>query len=312
VVELPESSRHDAVMTVVDAVSKRVHFIPTHTTVTAEGVARLFLHYVWKLHGLPKCVVSDCEPQFVALFTKELYRLLGIRLSSSTAWYPQTDGQTERVNQELDQFLCLFINERQDNWYDLLPIAEFQHNNHVHSATQQPPFLLDTGRIPRMGFGPRQDPSSLEMVNEFTKRMESATEEAKSAIRKAQEDMTRYYNRRRSPAPIFKPGDRVYLDASDIRTIRPSPKLSHRRLGPFEIERQVGPLAYRLKLPHGLRQLHPVFNMVKLSAALDDPIPGRKPQAPPPPIVIDGEPEWEVEEVLDSRWHQRRFQFLIK
>jgi len=83
-----------------------------------------------------------------------------------------------------------------------------------------------------MGFELRQDPSSLEMVNEFTKRMEFATEEAKSAICKAQEDIIRYYNRRRSPAPIFKPGDRVYLDASDIRTTRPSPKLSHRRLGP--------------------------------------------------------------------------------
>ena len=176
-----------------------------------------------------------------------------------------------------------------------------RHNNLCSYWTQQPPFLLDMGRIPHMGFKPRQDPSSLETVNEFTKRIESATEEAKSAIRKAQEDMARYYNRRRSLAPVFKPGDRVYLDASDIRTTRPSPKLSHRRLGPFEIERQVGPSAYRLKLPHGLRQLHLVFNVVKLSAALDDPIPGRKPQAPLPPIIVDREPEWEVEEVLDSR-----------
>jgi len=312
VVELPESSGHDAVMTVVDAVSKRVHFIPTHTTVTVEGAAWLFLHYVWKLHGLPKRVVSDHGPQFIALFTKELYRLLGIRISSFTAWHPQTDRQMECVNQELDQFLRLFINEWQDGWYDLLPIVEFQHNNHVHSTTQQPPFLLDTGQIPCMGFEPRQDPSSLETVNKFTKRMESATEEAKSAIRKAQEDMTRYYNRRRSPAPVFKPGDQVYLDASDIKTTRPSPKLSHCRLGPFEIERQVGPSAYQLKLPHGLRQLHPVFNVVKLSAAPEDPIPGRKPQALLPPIVVDGELEWEVEEVLDSHWHRRRFQFLIK
>jgi len=193
-VELPESSRHDAIMTVVDSVSKRVHFIPTHTTVTAEGVARLFLYHVWKLHGLPKHVVSDRRPQFIASFTKELYRLLGIRLSSSTAWHPQTDGQTERINQELDQFLRLFVNKRQDNWYDLLPIAEFQYNNHVHSATQQPPFLLNTRRIPRMGFEPSQVPSGLETVNEFMERMKSATEEAKSAIRKAQEDMMWYYN----------------------------------------------------------------------------------------------------------------------
>jgi len=128
-----------------------------------------------------------------------------------------------------------------------------------------------------MGFEPRQDPSSLETVNKFIKRMESATEEAKSVIRKAQEDMTRYYNRRRSLAPVFQPGDWVYLDASDIKTTCLSPKLSHCRLGPFEIERQVGLLAYRLKLPLGLRQLHPVFNVVKLSATPDDPIPGRKP-----------------------------------
>jgi len=178
------------------------------------------------------------------LFTKELYRLLGIRISSSTAWHPQTNRQTEYVNQELDQFLRLFVNKQQDNWYDLLPIAEFQHNNHVHSTTQQPPFLLDTGRIPYMGFEPRQNPSSLETVNKITKRIESATKEAKSMICKAQEDITRYYNQRRSPAPIFKPGNWVYLDVSDIKTTCLSPKLSHRRLGLFKIECQVGLIAY--------------------------------------------------------------------
>ena len=125
VVELLKSSEHNAVMTVVDAISKRVHFIPTHMMVTAEETARLFLHYVWKLHSLPKCVVSNRGSQFIASFTKELYRLLGIRIFSSTAWHPQTDGQTEHINQELDQFLYLFVNERQDDWYDLLPIAEF-------------------------------------------------------------------------------------------------------------------------------------------------------------------------------------------
>jgi len=226
-VKLPESSRHDAVMTVVDSISKRIHFVLTHMTVTAEGAARLFLHHVWKLHGLPKRVVSNRGPQFVASFTKELYRL-GIRLSSSTAWHPQTDGQTERVNQELDQFLRLFINERQDDWYNLLSIAEFQHNNHVYSTTQQPPFLLDTGQIPCMGFELSQVPSGLETVNKFMERVKSATEEAKSAIRKAQENMTWYYNQRRTLAPMYKPGDRVYLDVSDIKTTRPSLKLSHR------------------------------------------------------------------------------------
>jgi len=123
-------------------------------TVTVKGAVWLFLHQVWKLYSLPKYVVSDHRPQFIARFTRELYCLLGIKLASFTAWHPQTDRQTERANQELDQYLWLFVNEQQDNWYDLLPMAEFQHNNHVHSATQQPPFLLNTGCIPHMGFEP--------------------------------------------------------------------------------------------------------------------------------------------------------------
>jgi len=100
---------------------------------------------------------------------------------------------------------------------------------------------------------------------------------------------------------MFKPGDQVYIDTSDIKTTCLSLKLSHRRLGPFEIECQVRPLAYRLKLSHGIRQSHLVFNVVKLSATPEDPIPERKPQAPPPSIVVDREEKWKVEEILDSR-----------
>jgi len=133
----------------------------------------------------------------------------------------------ERVNQELDQYLWLFVNKRQDNWYDLLPLVEFQHNNHVHSATQHSPFLLDTGRLPCMGFKPRQNPSSLEMVNKFTERMRIAIEKAKSTICKAQDDMKRYYNHRRTLALVFNPGNKVFLDALDIWTTHPLQKLSH-------------------------------------------------------------------------------------
>jgi len=194
IVELPLFSGHDAVMTVVDSVLKRAHFILMHMTVTVEGAARLFLHQVWKLHSLLKCVISDCRPQFIARFTKELYCLLGIKLVSSMAWHPQTDEQTEHVNQELDQYLWLFVNKQQDDWYDLLSLAEFQHNNRVHSTTQQPPFLLNTRRLSHMEFEPRQNPSCLETVNEFMERMKTAIKEVKSVICKAQDDMKRYYD----------------------------------------------------------------------------------------------------------------------
>jgi len=142
-----------------------------------------------------------------------------------------------------------------------------------------------------MGFEPQQDPSDLEIVNEFMERMRTVIEEAKSAICKAQDDMKRYYNRRRTPAPVFNPGDKVFLDALDIQTTCPSQKLSHRRLGPFVVERRIGPMAYCLKLPYRMKLLHPVFNVVKLTLAPDDPIPGQKTEDHPPPIVIDEEAE---------------------
>ncbi|KAG5730274.1 hypothetical protein E4T56_gene10574 [Termitomyces sp. T112] len=235
-----------------------------------------------------------------------------MKLHTTTAYHPQSDGQTERVNQELEQYLHLFCNERQDNWDELLPDAEFQYNNHVHSSTQMTPFFLDTGQHPCMGFEPQAWPSENDSVNEFVDRMKKAQEEAKAALVKAKEDMAQYYNQRRTPAPIYKPGDRVYLDSSDIKTTRPSQKLSHRHLGPFVVEKKVGPLAYRLKLPAGLHQLHLVFNVVKLFPAPDDPIPGRCPNATPPPVLVNNEEEYEVEEILDSRMFWGRLQFKVK
>ena len=111
IVELPESGGYDTIMAVVDSVGKWLHFIKTVTTITAAGAANLYLCNVWKLHGLPCKVISDRGPQFVALFMKELYQLLGIEAASSTAYHPQTDGQTEQVNQELEQYLHFFVRE---------------------------------------------------------------------------------------------------------------------------------------------------------------------------------------------------------
>ena len=171
----------------------------------------------------------------------------------------------EQVNQELEQYLRLFTNQRQDDWVGLLPSMEFQYNNQVHSSTQHPPFLLDTGRVPRMGFEPDQPWSCMESINEFKDRMTDTLEEAKAALARSKDDMTLYYNQKHTPAPELKAGDMVFLDASDIQTARPSRKLSHCRLGPFPIDGQVGNGTYRLRLPPSMSRLHPVFNVVKLS-----------------------------------------------
>jgi len=192
IIELPQSAGHDSIMFVVDSITKCTHLISTVTTISAAGAAHLFLNHVWKHHGLPQQVVSNRGPQFVAEFIQELYRLLGIKLAATTAYHPQGDGQMEGVNQELEQCLQLFTNQRQDDWVGLLPFAEFQYNNQVHSSTQHPPFLLDTGRVPQMGFEPDQPCSHVEPVNEFRDRMKDTLEEAKAALAKSKDNMTLY------------------------------------------------------------------------------------------------------------------------
>jgi hypothetical protein len=157
-----------------------------------------------------------------------------------TAYHPQTHGQTEHVNQVLEGYLCIFTSRQQDDWDDFLPTGEFQYNNTVHSLTQQTPFMVNTGRHPCMGFKPQQPRSTLESVNEFAEHMVLGIEEAKAALTTAKDEYAMYYNCRREPAPVFAPGDRVWLDGSDIATNRPSSKLSHRHLGPFVVEACVG------------------------------------------------------------------------
>ena len=163
-----------------------------------------------------------------------------------------------------------------------------------------------------MGFEPDQPPSSVESVNEFKEQMENALKEAKAALVKSKDDMAKYYNQRRTPAPDYQPRDKVYLDASNIQTTRPSQTLSHQKLGPFPIVNKVGNNAYPLQLPPSMSRLHPVLNVVKLSPAPEDPIPGRHPLPPPLPEIIDGEEEWVMEEILDSKVINQKLQYLVK
>jgi len=142
--------------------------------------------------------------------------------------------------------------------------------------------------------------------------MRDTLEEAKAALAKSKDDMTLYYNQKRTPAPEFKAGNVVFLDASDIQTTQPSCKLSHQILGPFLIDSQVGNSAYWLCLPLSMGRLHPIFNVVKLSLAPADPTPGCHTSPPPLPEIVDDEEEWVVEEILDSRMVNRKLRYLVK
>ena len=286
-------------MVVVDSVTKRPHFMATNTTVSAEGTARLYYQDVWKLHGLPLQWLHDRGSVFIAGFMRELNRLLGIKTMASTAYHPQTDGQMECINQELETYIRMFCNHHQNDWDELLPSAEFAAANHIHSSIQVTPFVADTSWNPRMGFEPSVDIAD-EDVAAFRDRMEMSLEEAQAALSKAQAEYALYYNRRRDPAPIFQPSDWVLLDASDIQMDRLSKKLDSLCLGPFKVITTVGKATYKLELPPSLRRLHPVFPVVKLLSVPPDPFTSCHQAPPPDPIIVDNVEHFELDEVLDS------------
>ena len=129
ITELPQSHGYNSILIAMDRLSKWAHFIATTSNITSLGVAWLFRDGIWKLHGLPEEVISDRGPQFLLNFMQGLSKILRIKVVALMAYHPQMDGQTERVNQEVEQFLCLFVNQRQDNWYDWLSIAKFAYND---------------------------------------------------------------------------------------------------------------------------------------------------------------------------------------
>jgi len=156
IMKLPVSKGHDSILVVCDRFSKMSHFVATTEKTMAEGLVRLFRNNVWKLHRLLESVILDRELQFVAGLTRELNKMLGIETKLLMAYHPETDGQTERTNQELEQYLRMYINHRQNNWAKWLATAEFAFNNKMHTATKTSPFQVNYGRELRMGFDIRK------------------------------------------------------------------------------------------------------------------------------------------------------------
>jgi len=208
ITKLPVVAGKDVVLVVCDRLSKMTHFVATIERMSAEGLARLFRDNIWKLHGLPESVVSDRRPQFAVELTKELNRMLGIKMKLSTAFHSQTDGQTERMNQELEQYLRFFIEHRQKNWLEWMAAVEFAINNKIHTTTKVSPFMANYGREMRMG-GDIRRKGKVESTVEFVERMKKVHEEAEAALKKTQEEMKRYVDKRRKEIEVWKKGDRV-------------------------------------------------------------------------------------------------------
>src|SRR5260221_14676691 len=161
-------------------------------------------------HRLPEEVISNCRPTFVSNFSHELAALLRVKLTPSTSYHLQTDGQTECVNQEIEAYLQVFVSHRQDDWADWLPLVEFAYNNKVHAATHWTPFELDAGQHPCLGADPMRT-SPVEAADTFARQLDCAQEEAKATLERAADDMKRYYDWNHQAAPEYKVGDRVWL-----------------------------------------------------------------------------------------------------
>jgi len=206
IMKLPVVAGKDAILVVCDRLSKMTHFVATTEETSAEGLARLFWDNVWKLHGLLESVVLDRGPRFAAELMKELNWMLGIKTKLLTAFHPQIDGQTERMNQELEQYLWFFVEHRQKDWPEWLAVAEFAVNNKVYTATKVSPFMANYGKELRME-GDIRRKGKVESATMFVERMKKVQEEAEAALRRTQEEMKKYADRGRKESEVWRKGD---------------------------------------------------------------------------------------------------------
>jgi len=267
---------------------------------SAEGLARLFRDNVWKLHGLPESIILDRGPQFAAGLMRELNKMLGIKTKLSTAFHPQTDGQTKRINQELEQYLRMFIDHRQEQWPEWLGTAEFAYNNKAHSSTKTSPFKANYGQNPRMGFEGRKK-GKYEGAERFIEKIKEIQEEAKAALGKAQADMKKYANKKRSDVDEYRVGDLVMLSTKDLKyqmVGRRTGKLTERFVGPYRVKKIVSSNAIELELLSTVK-IHPVVNVSRVRKYVGQ-VEGQKKEQLLP-VIIEGEEEWEVERILNKR-----------
>jgi len=309
ITKLPVVAGKNVILVVCDRLSKMTYFVAMTEGTSVEGLARLLQDNVWKLHGLLESVVSDRGPQFVAELTKELNRMLGIKTKLSTAFHSQTDGQTERMNQELKQYLRFFIEHRQKDWPEWLAAAEFAINNKVHMATKVLPFMANYGKELRMG-GDIRRKGKVESATEFVERIKKVHEEAEAALKKMQEEIKKYADRGRKETEKWKKGDRVLLSTKDlVFKERPTKKLMERYVGPYVIEEVVSSNAVKLRLLSSMR-IHPVVNVSRI-VRYKKQVKGQK-REEGKPVEVEGVEEWEVEKILNKKKMRGVEKYLIR
>jgi len=310
IVDLPISNGYDSILVFVDRFTKMCHLIPCTKTTTSPEFARMLLDHVIRLHGIPESIVSDRGSIFTSQFWTALSKFLNLGKRLSTAFHPQTDGQTEKMNQTVEQYLRIYCNYQQDDWSNLLSLAEFSYNNARHASIDCSPFYANYGYNPQFNVDLRQFAKyPVPAAKEMAERLKNTHEDLTELIKMTQNQQAKYYDAKHKRVE-YKVGDKVWLLSQNVRTQRPSKKLDWKRIGPYPILERIGTQAYRLKLPPSMK-IHPVFHVSLLDRYIESDLPGRV-QPPPPPVIIEDQIEYEAEEVLDSKIMRRRLFYLIK
>ncbi|CAI5472253.1 unnamed protein product [Closterium sp. Yama58-4] len=250
------TSGNDSVLVVVDRLTKMAHFAPCRTTITAEDTAKLFISTVVRLHGLPSAIISDRDPKFTSKFWQETWAQYGTRLQISSSYHPQTDGQTERTNQTMEQLIrtnCPDIRK----WEDSLPMLEFVYNNAPSATTRQSPFFLNYGIDPVVPSSTTVD-NPVPRSQQFVTELQTARTKAADFIRRAKTTASRQADKHRRNLP-FRAGQVVLLDTKNLRLPQPA-KLRPRYVGPFRIIQMVTPVTTKLLLPDDWK-IHDAFHV---------------------------------------------------
>jgi hypothetical protein len=302
ITSLPETPTGlDAVAVFVDKLSKMVHFAACKTAISAEEFAELYIQHVVRHHGISKVLISDRDPRFTSKFLTAVCQQLQIKQGLSTAFHPQTDGQTERANRTLEDMLRHYISPNQTDWDKQLAAAEFAVNNSWHPATRNTPFFLNYGQHPLTPVTIGTE-SVVPSATAFVHALEEHIQEAKLCLKQAQDRQKAYADQHRRDVQ-FAAGDQVLLSTKNIRLQKGKDmtrKLMPKWIGPFKVLQTVGPVAARLELPPHLR-MHNVFHVSLLKAYRDD-----GSVKPPPPLgFMDGDPVFKVDRLLDTRIRKR-------
>ena len=285
---------------VIDRLSKESVFIPTTNSTTAADVTDAFITHVFSKHGIPLHVSSDRGSEFTLHFFRSLGTLLRMRLHFTSGHHPSANGQVEQLNSTLEQYLQIYCNYQQDNWSKLLPLAEFAYNNVPHSSTGVSPFFATQGYDPLIAVHPDVEVTNLH-VRHFAINFDEMNKFLHDRMQDTHNTMSKYANQDCIKPLPFQVGNCVYVRTDHIRTNWIARKLAEQKIGPFPIISQPSAMSFMLRLP-SMICIHPVFHVLQLEPKTPNTFTNRD-QPPPPPLIVNGQPEYLIERILNSKYN---------